>query len=294
MPRKTVKKKTPPKTKIVPLSNVFKLTVKSIDVLIKNWKIFSIVSVIYFLLSLLFVRGFTSAVNVSQIKSSYVGSGSHAASVIGSDLSAFGNIIGSSFSSSSGSGGFFQTLFFVVFSLIFIWMLREILKDKKITVRESFYNSQYPFIPFIIVLFFLLLELIPMIVGSFLYATVFQNGIAGNSFEEAIWVIIVLIMFALSFYLLINSLFAFFIVTLPNVRPIQALKSSWQLVRGRRLIVLRKVLFLPIGLLIFSSILSILFIAFIPVISDFIFYGISIISLLVAQSYLYALYRELI
>ncbi len=287
------KEKAIVKTENIQLPNVLKLSFKSIDVIIKNWKLFSVVLAIYFLLTMLFVRGFKSTINVVNFKNNYVGNNIKP-SALGADLSAFGNVVGSSFSNNAATGGLFQTLFFVIFSLIFIWMIREIIKKNKITIRDSFYKSQYPFIQFFIILFFLAAELVPALFGAILYATIFNNGIAGSTVEKVLWILVVLLFVIVSIYLVVSSIFALYIVTVPDVKPFEAIRSSWKMVKGRRMVVLRKVLFMPIALLLLISILSILFVAVIPRVSDFIFFALSIIGLLIGQSYMYNLYRELL
>ncbi len=290
---KKTQKDEPKKVEVVKVSNVLKLSSKSIMTIYNNWKVFTLISALYFFLTLLFVRGFSSTVNVLQVKNNYLGSG-HGKSVIGSDLSVFGNVISSSFTGASGNGNLFQTLLVIFFSLVFIWMFREILNGKNVTFRGSLYNSQYPLTQFLVIIFFLTLELLPLTLGLFLYATVYGAGIAVNLAEQIGWFVIVFLFVATSFYFLVFSVFAIYIATLPGVRPIQALRSAWRLVKGRRLSVLRKILFLPIGLFIAISLISLIFIALIPQIADFVFFALSVISLSVFHSYLYNLYRELI
>jgi hypothetical protein len=290
---KPVKKKTDKNTKTVEkkkLSNVLRLSEKSLLIIVKNWQLFSIIVAIYFFLTLLFVRGFSSTANVVQLKNTYLGKNS----AFHADLSVFGNLVGSSLSSSNGSDSIYQSLLFIIFTLVFIWVLRELWKKQKITVRDSFYKSQYAILPLIIVILFLILELIPMLLGLFLYGTIFNNGIAVNIFEKIIWFLVSFAFVGLSLFFLVSSIFAIYIVTLPDVRPMQALRSAWRLVKGRRLTVLRKVLFLPIGLALSVGLISLVFIALVPQVADYVLFVLGSIFILIAHSYLYNLYRELI
>ena len=91
-----------------------------------------------------------------------------------------------------------------------------------------------------------------------------------------------------------STIYAIYIVTLPNIRPLQALKSSKKLIKGRRLLVLRKLLFLPLILVVGITVISIIVIAIIPQLAEFVFIALSTVSVLIAHSYLYNLYRELI
>ena len=52
-------------------------------------------------------------------------------------------------------------------------------------------------------------------------------------------------------------MFALYIVTLPDMTPMKALRSARELVRYRRWTVLRKVLFLPLMLLVVAAIIMV-------------------------------------
>jgi len=275
------------------IPNVYNISKKSLGLIYENRRPFAILLVIYYLLTVLFVRGLATSLNLIQFKSNYLVT-TRGGTNVGSDFSGLGHVISSSFSGVSGYGGLIQSMLFVVFSLIFIWTLREILKGNKVTARDGLYNSQTPLIQFVLILALLFLEFIPILVGIFLYTIIFGDGIAANSIEKTGWYIIIFLLVVATFYLLISTLFALYIVTIPGVRPIQALRSSWNLVKNRRLIIFRKVLFLFVALLIIVGSLSILSIAVVPKVADFIYYGLMIIAVLIAHSYLYHLYRDLL
>lgn len=270
------------------LSNVIKLSEKSILPISKNKKVYSIVLLIYLILTLLFVRGLSTTANVQTLRAGYGGNS------FSSDLSVFNNLLGTGVSGSTATGNLFQTILFIIFSLVFIWMIRKTMKNKAIKVRDSFYKSQSQIIPFIIIILILFLELIPLLLGIFLYATVFNNGIAAHVAEKILWGGISLIFVLISVYFLLSTIFSIYIVSLEDVRPIEAYRAAWRLVKGRRLLVLRKLLFLPIALMIVIGLVSIIFIAIIPQIADFIYFALTLIAVLLAHSYLYNLYRELI
>ncbi len=297
MPSKTAKKvdskSNTKNVKTAKLSNVFQLSYKSIELIINNLNIFGAISIIYFFLTILFVRGFSASINVAQYKSNYVGNHTKATN-IATDFSAFDKVIRTSSTSSSGNGALFQSILFIIFSLVFIFVLREIYKKRKVSFGSAFYDSQYPLIQYLVVLFFLVIELIPMAIGLFIYATVFREGFVANNIEKVVWIILTISFVSVTVFLMISSLFSVFIVTLPNVRPVQALSSAWKLVRHRRVVVFRKIIFLPFALIVFVGLVNLLFVAIWPQASDFVFYGLSIIALLIAQTYLYTLYRELI
>lgn len=273
------------------IPGVVQLTKSSYRNLAFNPKQFTIVSAIYLFLTLLLVRGFSATVNIIDLKNKYL---SGKGSAIGSDFSAFGSLLGTSVTSPTASNNLYQTFLFIIFSLVFIWMLRGVFKDRNLGTREVFYKSQGPLVPFIIVIFFLILELLPATIGLFLYATVFSNGIAVHVLDKVLLGGLSFIFIAASIYLLVSSLFAMYIVTLPDVLPIQALKSSWRLTKKRKLVVLRKIVFMVIALAILVALVSIIFIAIIPPAAPYIFFTFSIVAILLAHTYIYNLYRSML
>ena len=91
-----------------------------------------------------------------------------------------------------------------------------------------------------------------------------------------------------------SSLFALYIVTLPNVTPMKALRSARQLVLHRRFLVLRKILFMPLALLVLGAIIMIPLIIFLTFAAEWIFFLLSMFVLTVVHAYMYTLYRELL
>jgi hypothetical protein len=76
--------------------------------------------------------------------------------------------------------------------------------------------------------------------------------------------------------------------------PMKAIKSARGLVKGRRGLVLKKMVFLPVLLLIITGIIMLPFIYLVPAIAAWLFYLLSLVGLVYIHSYLYALYRGLI
>jgi hypothetical protein len=91
-----------------------------------------------------------------------------------------------------------------------------------------------------------------------------------------------------------SSVFALYIVTLPNVTPMAALRSARDLVLHRRWLIMRKVLFLPVALLVIAAIIMVPVIILSPAVAEWLFFGLSMLALAVVHSYMYGLYRELI
>lgn len=98
----------------------------------------------------------------------------------------------------------------------------------------------------------------------------------------------------LSLYMISSSIFALFIASLPNMTPVRALRSARQLVLHRRWEVLRKLIALPIVLLIILGLVVIPIIAVVPILAEAVFFVASVIILPFALAYIYELYRSML
>jgi hypothetical protein len=182
----------------------------------------------------------------------------------------------------------------VLISLVTIWALRQVLAGRKIGVKESYYQGVYPLIPFTLVLLVMGLQLIPFAAGSWLYATIVSNGIAVTLAEKAVWTLLFFALSLLSLYMICSSVFALYIVTLPNMTPLKALRSARQLVLHRRSVVLRKILYLPLVLLLLGVVIMIPIVLLLTPIAEWVFFLLSMFVLIFVHAYMYTAYRELL
>lgn len=271
-----------------PIDSVFKITKNSLDVLIINKKLFAGIMLIYGIIYILFIQGITNlAVNNSL---SLTGP-----SKIFDGVGTFAQVLsGTSQSSSSPSGSSFQAFMLIIVTLVIIWTLRQIYNGSKVRVRDGYYKAMYPLIPFILILLFIGLELLPMLIGSTLYNVVISEGIAVNAFEKIFAVVILIGLIMLSLYWISSSIFALYIVTLPDMAPISSLRSAKRLVKGRRLTVFLKLIYLPILITLVTTFATLPFIFIYPKLITLVIFIVSLFVIVFVNSYLYSLYRELI
>jgi hypothetical protein len=259
-----------------------------------NKKFFILIVLTYAVCSYAFIRSSSSIVDVVNLKETY-------RSILGqtgglaSNLALFGVLVGSG-ASSAGTAGMYQIIFWLIFSLALIYGLRQIFsnsKDKP-SYKKAFYEGMGPIIPFILVLFVVGLQLLPLSIGSSLYSTVVSGGIAVTTLEKTLWLIMLLSLCLLTLYMITSSIFALYIVTLPDMTPMKALRSARELVRYRRWSVMRKVIALPIFLLLIFALVVIPLIAFVPSFAEITFFILTLLILPFVHTYIYSLYRELL
>ncbi len=275
------------------LPSAWKLLRGSLILLRQHWKLFLSITLIYGLLSIILVRGF-GGLNLGDLKANLRSGLSGSYSNLSTAATLFTYLLGSSGSSSSPAGGVYQSLLVIVMSLVVIWSLRQVLADHKISVRDGFYKGMYPLVPFILVLFVIGLQLVPFAIGSWVYGTVINNGIAVSSPEKVSWLVLFFLLALLSLYMICSSLFALYIVTLPDMTPMKALRSARQLVLHRRWMVLRKILFLPVALLILGAVIMFPLVLWLTPLAEWVFFLLSMFVLVIVHTYMYSLYRELL
>ena len=280
--------------KTLKLPSIVTLTKMSFKTVWQNKKLFLTISLIYGILSLILVQGIAGASDTTTLKDSLDEIFKGQFGSVASSLSVFAIMLGSAGNSSSQPAGAYQLFLGLITSLALIWALRQTLAGKKVKAKDSFYKGIYPLIPFILVLIVVALQLIPFIIGSTLYNLVITNGIAIHLIEKIIWGLLFLALATLSFYMLTSSVFGLYIVTLPDMTPMKALRSARDLVKNRRLLIFRKIIGLPVVMLFAAAVVMVPIIMFITPLASWVFFALTMLSLLAIHAYMYTLYRELL
>jgi len=257
-------------------------------------KLFGGIVIIYGILNLVLVRGLSGSSNLSEFKSALDSLSQGFGEKILSSFGSFAYLLASSGSGNTSDSGAYQMLLFTICSLAFIWALRQIIANHVVRVRDSFYQGMYPLVPFALVLLLLALQLVPLAAGGGLYATVLGNGIAVHVWEKVFWLVIFLSLALWSLRMITATLFALYIVTLPDMTPLRAYRSARQLVYGRRLLIWRKLIFLPVAMFVCAALIEIPLIMLVTPVAEWIFFALSMVALPVAHAYIYNLYREML
>ena len=189
--------------------------------------------------------------------------------------------------------------------LVVVWLLRYILAGKQVRLRDALYNCGGPIGATFVVLVIILIQAVPILVSLIIWTTAASTELAQNGVEHMILSGAGILLISLSTFWVLGSLFGIVISALPGVYPLRALSLSGDLVTGRRLMILKR--------LIWAIIVSmlILFIIIVPVIllTNFLGSHFSIIGqlpivpvvllpssvfvLIFIYSYIYLLYREI-
>jgi len=285
--KKLAKKEALNRTK---MPNSFRLVGQVYQIFRVNWRILLGVVIVYLILNVIFASGFgTISSSISSIKNNLETSGQ-----LSGALAGFSTLVGSAGSNSSQTGSILQSLLIVIESLVIIWALRQILAGKAITVKEAYYRSMTPFIPFLLVVAVIIIQLLPVVLGSAIAGTVLSVIFNSSATMTLVFTIIFILLASWSIYLLSSSIFAVYIVTLPDMEPLKALRSAKNLVHYRRWPLLRRLLFLPIFILLVMAVICVPLILYATFLVAPVFYFLSMVAILFIHTYLYSLYRSLL
>jgi hypothetical protein len=261
------------------LASTFRLTQQTGLTLWRYKQIILGVVVVYGILNIVLVQGLANNADISNVKSELTkGFHGNATSAITS-VASFIVLVGS-----SGNGS----------SSTIIWSLRQSLAGVRVGIRDAYYKGMYPLVPFVLVLLTIGLQLLPLLIGATLYTIVMTNGIAVLLIEKIAWTGLFVVFAGISMYFVSSSVFALYVVTLPDMTPLKALRSARELVRYRRWTILLRVLFLPVLLLLAAAIIMVPIITLLTPLTKWMIFLLSMIAIAVVHSYMYSLYRELL
>lgn len=276
------------------LPSVWQLTRKTWVTIRQQWKILLGISVVYTLLGLVFVTGLTSTIDVASVKSEFSTIFGGGSGQLVTAVALFATLLSSSGGGTDTAGGVYQIIFLVVTSLATIWSIRQVMAGEQVRLRDAFYKGMYPLVPFVLVACVILLQTVPFLVGSWLYNTLISNGIAIYLLEQLVLGVVFLALTIVSVYMLCASLFALYIVTLPDMTPLRALRDARHLVRYRRGQVFRKLIYWPVLLLVVALVIMLPVIFIAPVASPWVLFVLLSVALVITNVYMYILYKELL
>ena len=195
---------------------------------------------------------------------------------------------------------------FLIIWLTTVWILRNRLAGNKIKMRDGLYNACAPFISTALVALVLFIQLIPLLVAIIGYSAAVTTGFLDSPFYAIIFWVAAIGLGVLSLYLVTSTLIALVAVTIPGMYPLAAVRISGDLVIGRRIRILLRIIwmFFILALLWLVIMIPIIlldgflkahigFISGWPIV-PFVLLVMSAASTIFVSSYIYLLYRKLV
>jgi hypothetical protein len=211
-------------------------------------------------------------------------------------------------SSSSGSVSEGQTvvgvLMFIIGWLMLVWALRQFLaKQRRVRLRDALYSSGTSLVSTLFVLGVAVLQLIPLALCFIIYNALSGVGLinAGIAIENMIFWAILALVVALTLYWWTSTFIALVIVTLPGMYPGEALRMAGDIVVGRRLRILYRLLYMMCPVLlawivvllpvvILDNIIQVNWLPLVPMAVLLL----TTLTIIWVATYIYLLYRKLV
>lgn len=140
--------------------------------------------------------------------------------------------------------GVVLVLMFIIIFLVSVYIVRFSLAGKAITFRDALYNSMTPFLSSLAIILVILAELIPMVILLIFLNAAIKTEFLSTPFYALLFLCFAALMILLSSYLISSSVTALVVVTAPGFYPKEALATSRELIFGRRIRLIIRLVFL--------------------------------------------------
>ena len=187
-----------------------------------------------------------------------------------------------------------------------VWLLRSLMASGHPRLRDGLYSAGSPLVSMIIVTIVAVAQLIPVGLLALVYAGLSTAGILQEGVGMMIFWTLALLIITLVLYWMTSTFLAMVIVTLPGMYPMRALKAAGDLVVGRRLRIMYRLLWgvlittlawacvmIPVILLdtgVKNLLPAIKGVPFVPLLAAFM----GALTVVWISSYIYLLYRRIV
>lgn len=129
----------------------------------------------------------------------------------------------------------FAIIIFLVIWLVTIFVLRHKMAGHKIGLRDALYNALTPLLSSLVVLVVAIIQSIPLMILVIAYSAAVETHFLETPFYALMFLVFAGLMILLSMYLLTGTLMAFVAVSAPGLYPYEALQTANELMRGRKI-----------------------------------------------------------
>ncbi len=140
----------------------------------------------------------------------------------------------------------YAALIFLLTWLTTVWLLRASLAGKRPRLRDGLYNGAAPLVATAVVLVILLVQLLPAALAIIVMNSAIASSLFDYGFIAMIVSLAVVMLVLLSIYWATSTFIALVIVTLPGMYPWQAVRTAGDIVIGRRIRLLLRILWLMV------------------------------------------------
>ena len=135
---------------------------------------------------------------------------------------------------SSEAATIFGVIIFLIIWLTTIFLLRHRLAGHGVKLRDGLYNAMTPLISTFVVFAVAVIQCIPIFLLIIVYSAAVQTDFLATPFYALVFFIFAVLMILISGYLLSSSLIALVAVSAPGLYPMKAIHAASDLMMGRR------------------------------------------------------------
>lgn len=187
-----------------------------------------------------------------------------------------------------------------------VWLLRELMAGKTPKFRDGLYSAGAPLMASVVLVLVLLVQLIPAGLVALAYSALAQIGLIDQGLGAMLFFLVAALILALTLFWITTTFLALVIVTLPGMYPWRAMRSAADIVIGRRLRVLYRLLWMVLTVAVLWAVTVIPTIALdqwlrsvfewwtnIPLVS-IVAVTVTTVTTLWVSAYIYHLYRKIV
>ena len=211
----------------------------SFRVIFKNWKLFLPLLIIVAVLNVVLVgimseSSYTQFQDVLDQTSAQV-AGGDVGNVAKAGLLLISTVTTGGLSGESSEAAVvFGVIIFLIIWLTTIFLLRHRLAGHKVKLRDGLYNAMTPLVSTFVVFAIAVVQCVPIFILIIVYSAAVQTDFLATPFYALMFFIFAALMILLSGYLLSSSLIALVAVSAPGLYPIRAMHAASDLMMGRR------------------------------------------------------------
>lgn len=138
----------------------------------------------------------------------------------------------------------FMVILFLILWLVTIFLLRHFLAGENPKLRDGLYNALGPLLSTLLIFVIIFIQAIPLMLVIITYSAAVLTDFLSTPFYALLYFIFAALMLLLSGYWLSSSLMALVAVTAPGMYPLRALFAASDVMAGRRVRFILRLLYL--------------------------------------------------
>ena len=230
----------------------------SFKLVFKNWKVFVPFLIVMMVAAIAFV-GLMSEDTYTEIQNvidkTAEENGTNIGTFAKSGILLVSTVFTGGLSANAAAGAWiFVALIFLIIFLVTIFILRHKMAGNKVGLRDALYNSMTPLISTFVVLVVAIIQTVPIMLLVIAYSAAIETHFLDTPFYAFLFLVFAALMLLLSSYLLSSSVIALVAVSAPGLYPLEALKSASELMIGRRIKFILRMVALIITLVVMWAI----------------------------------------